>query len=255
MKRFVLVASCLLAVAAYVPTAFAESKTLTVGVKRSMTATLIAPDGPGPYPGVLILHTSAGLERADLDYAKRLSDQGYVCLVPAFMEAYGITAKTRQQTFTSDADDVYGDLVAAIDTLRASNKVSGGKVAAIGFSNGGYFAMWLAATGKVDAGVGYYGAYSGAGTDKELKRFQAVFTATSSPVLILHGTVDRTVPVAVAQRLAYIAKTAGAPYEIELYESINHRFERDLHTDGVKVAADDAWQRTLTFLGRNLSRP
>ena len=78
--------------------------------------------------------------------------------------------------------------------LRANPKVAGGKVAAIGFSNGGYFAMWLAGAGKVDAGVSYYGALSGAGSDKTLSRFKSTFSANSSPVLILHGTSDRTVP-------------------------------------------------------------
>jgi carboxymethylenebutenolidase len=233
----------------------ADSKSLTVGTNRKMDATLISPDGPGPYPGVLVLHTSGGLKQADLDYALKLAEQGYVCLVPAFMDAYGIKATTRQQTFTSSARDIYNDFLNAIDVLRNSDKVAGGKVAAIGFSNGGYFAMWLAATGKVDAGVSYYGALTGAGTDKELTRFSSMFTGTSAPVLILHGMSDATVPVAAAQHLEQIVKRAGSPYEIQFYPGVDHVFERSARNDATIAAAADAWDRTLKFLGEHLRRP
>jgi carboxymethylenebutenolidase len=231
---------------------FAAETSLKVGVKKNMDATLIAPDGPGPYPGVLMLHTSAGLQQADLDYARKLAAQGYVCLVPAFMDAYGIQAKTRQQTFTSDARDIYNDFLAAIDVLKSSDKVAGSKIGAIGFSNGGYFSMWLAATTKVDAGVSYYGALSGAGTDKELTRFSSTFDKNSAPVLILHGSDDHTVPVGAARHLGQIVKSAGSPYELQIYEGADHVFERDLRNDAQKAAAADAWDRTIKFFGEKL---
>lgn len=254
MTRFrIACASALAALVLAAPT-FAETQTLTIGVKRHMEATLFAPDGPGPYPGVLILHTSGGLKSADLDYAKRLTEQGYVTLVPAFMEAYGITAMSRVQTFTSDAENVYGDLANGADVLRAHPKVAGGKIAAIGFSNGGYFAMWLAGSSKIDAGISYYGALSGAGSDKTLSRFRSVFNEKSSPILILHGTSDRTVPVASAERLADIAQEAGSPFAIQLYKNADHQFERDLRNDAMRAAAEDAWGRTLAFLQARLGR-
>ncbi len=135
-----------------VPTC-AETANVMVGVKQNMHAVLIAPDGGGPYPAILLLHTSGGLRQADLDYGQRLSQQGYVVLVPAFLAAYGITPRGRMATFTTDADAIYADFVAALDMLERDPRVAGRKLGAIGFSNGGYFAMWLAATGKVQAGV------------------------------------------------------------------------------------------------------
>jgi len=98
-----------------------------------------------------------------------------------------------------DAGPIYADLVDAVTVLQHTGGVNGAKIGAVGFSNGGYFALWLAATSKVQARVSYYGALSGAGTDKSLARFAQVFTASSSPVLILHGTADDTVPVAAAR--------------------------------------------------------
>jgi carboxymethylenebutenolidase len=239
------------------PAAALTSTNVMVGVKQNMQAILIAPDDSGPHPGVLVLHTSGGLEQADLDFAKRLAGNGYVCLVPSFMAAYGITAASRGLTFTTDAGPIYADFIQALDMLRTSDKVHGSKLGAVGFSNGGYFAAWLAATGKVQAAVGYYGAYSGAGTDRTLGRFKEAFNAASTPLLILHGTGDTVVPVQAAQTLAEIARAARAPVEIHLYGGATHVFDRGsagkraLGTLSPEVAAD-AWTRTLAFYAAHL---
>lgn len=229
----------------------AGQTTVMVGVKHKMRAILITPESDGPHPGILLLHTSGGLSQEDIDFGQRLAQQGYVVLVPAFLEAYGITARTRYSAFTTDAEAIFADFGAALDMLRQNPQVAGSKLGALGFSNGGYFAMWLAATGKVQAGVSYYGALSGAGTDKALDRFRAVFNRKSSPVLILHGMADQTVPVAAAQRLGDIVAAAGSSYEIHLYDGAGHRFDRE---PGLESTAEDAWQRTLAFLASNLKQ-
>lgn len=231
-----------------------------------MRATLVTPDGPGPYPGILVLHTSGGLEDADLVFAKALANEGYVCILPAFMAAYGLTATSRQETFTRDATPIYADLASALAVLQSNPKVQGSKLAAIGFSNGGYFAVWLALTNKVQAAVGYYGAYSGAGTDKAQTRFAKIAESSSAPILILHGANDSTVPVQAARRLASILENAHAPYEIQVYPETGHLFDRggfipagtfrrNLRQSassgsdtGDSDAAADAWTRTLRFL-------
>jgi carboxymethylenebutenolidase len=231
--------------------ASAASATIKVGVHQNMNAHLLTPDGPGPYPAILLMHTSGGLQPADMEYAKRLVQEGYVVLIPAFMEAYGIHAKTRQLTFTTHAPAVYADFVASLEFLKHHEKVDGKKLGAIGFSNGGYFALWLAATRQVRAGISYYGALSGAGTDSHLSRFREVFTGTSAPVLVLHGTDDSTVPINIAIRLGALLTAAQSPHELQRYAGAEHRFERDRGASN-ETAAADAWQRTLGFLGNSL---
>jgi dienelactone hydrolase len=189
----------------------------------------------------------------DLEFAKRLVKEGYVVLVPYFLQAYGIEAKTRQATFTTYAQPIYADFVACLKLLRDNPKVDGKKLGAIGFSNGGYFALWLAATGQVQAGVSYYGALTGAGTDKSLDLFRQVFTSGSSPVLILHGEKDSTVSVQKAIELDSLLTAAKSPHEYHQYPGAEHRFDRDRGGRN-KEAAADAWQRTQAFLNKTLGR-
>lgn len=246
----VIVAASVLWALSVVP-ALADSTTLKVGVNKNMDAHLMTPDGPGPYPAVLVLHTSGGLQSGDLEFAKRLVQEGYVALVPAFLDAYGIGQKTRQAAFTTHSQSIYADFIASLDLLRRNEKVNGKKLGAVGFSNGGYFALWLGATGQVQAGVSYYGAITGAGTDRSLSRFSQAFTNTSAPVLVLHGTNDSIVPVRSAIELDSILTAAQSPHEFHQYAGAEHRFDRDRGASN-EAAAADAWRRTQAFLSKIL---
>jgi carboxymethylenebutenolidase len=230
----------------------AKSTTVHIGT-GNMAAILMTPDGPGPYPALLVLHTSGGMECADTDFAKRMVNEGYVVLVPYFLQAYGIQPKMRAEAFTTYAQDIYSDFVAGLNLLRNNPKVDGKKLGAIGFSNGGYFALWLAATDQVQAGVSYYGALTGAATDRSLGLFREVFTSGSAPVLILHGDKDSIVPVEKAILLDSILTAAQSPHEFHQYPGAGHRFERDGGASN-KAAAADAWQRTKDFLSKTLNK-
>ena len=242
----------LVAIPAARPAAAASTTDIIVGVNHNMHAMLVVPDGPGPYPAVLVLHTSNGFSPGDVRFAEALAEQGYVSLIPKFMEAYRITPQGRAATFTTYGDQIYADFIGAVAMLRQSDNVKGRKVGAVGFSNGGYFAAWLAMTAKVDAAVSYYGAYSAAGADRGLSRFQSVARAGGSPLLMFHGGNDSTVPIATAEHLSAILAAARTPFEFQRYGSAGHAFER---SGDDPAAAQDAWQRTLAFFRMHLQQP
>jgi carboxymethylenebutenolidase len=233
----------------------AETSAVEFGVHRRMSAELMMPDGPGPFPAILLLHTAAGMEAYDLDYARRLKGEGYVVLAPYFLRAYPaftLLKAGRRQIFTTHGPSIYDDLVAGLALLRAERKVSGKRVGAVGFSAGGFFAVWLAATGQVQAGVSYYGALTAAGGDDQLERYRRLFNHASSPVLILHGTEDGTVPFAAAVMLDSILTAAQTPHEFYRYP-VGHRFDR-YGVPASERAAADAWQQTRAFLARTLRK-
>jgi carboxymethylenebutenolidase len=248
-----------------VPSHAATHTSVMVGVRGAMHADVFEPDGPGPYPGLILLHTSSGLQDADLDTARQLTDEGYVCLVPSFMAAYHLTYETRRETFERDGDAIFADLVQALGVLKSDPKVQGTSVGAIGFSNGGYFAVWLALTGNVTSAVSYYGAYSAAGSDPAETRFKKLAGPNAAPILILHGENDDIVPVGAARRLAGILREAGAPYEMHLYPDTGHSFDRGAiagklgrnpirgsRPAGDDAATGDAWAQTLAFFRKYL---
>jgi carboxymethylenebutenolidase len=229
------------------------SQTITVGLRKNMEATLFTPNGPGPFPTILVMHTSGGISEADRGYCANLAREGYICIAPAFLRAHGINnPELRRKSFTSEARPIFDDFVEIIGELDALPKAKKGAVGAVGFSNGGFFAMLLAATGRVKVGVSYYGALDGARTQPDLAPFSTRFTSASSPVLVLAGESDAVIGLKPPQKLEEILKTAGSRYEMKYYPNTGHDFDRSGSTGANNaVSAADAWQRTLAFLRAN----
>jgi len=227
------------------------SKTVTVGVRKNMEATLYIPAGSGPFPSVLVMHTSFGVTEADRGYCANLAKEGYICIVPAFLRAHGIKEEIRQKAFTSEAKSIMADFVEIIGELNALPQAKHGAVGAVGFSNGGFFAAMLAALHKVNAAVSYYGALNGAGTNGDLHRFKERFTSASAPLLILAGDSDATIGTQPPTHLAQILKDTGAPYELKMYPGTGHSFDRSGSAPNNAASAADAWPRTLAFLRAN----
>ena len=219
-----------------------------LGVKHNIRTAVFGPDGPGPFPGMLVLEKSLGVEPLTLAYAKRLADAGYVCFVPYYMEAYGLTGPRRAESLTRSAETIYADLAEAADELQHHAKVNGSKIGAVGFSNGGFFTVLLAARGKVQAGIDYYGAITGFGTDKELFRIKTALTPQSSPMLLLVGDKDGYYRPTL--HLGALLRDAGVPHLVHVYPGGPHEFEKFSAQD-----ADDAWSRVVQFIGRWLKSP
>lgn len=250
------IAALLVACAALVQPAAAEeiaSQAMRVGVNHAMEATLYTPVGPGPYATILLLHTSAGLTETDRDWCAKLAREGFICIVPAFLLAHGnLKGELRKISFTTEAQPIFDDFVEIIGELNRLPKARPGATGAIGFSNGGYFALWLAAAQKVKAGVSYYGALNGAGTDPKLMRFQQAFTSQSAPVLELAGEDDTTIGKRPPHHLERILDEAHAPHLVVFYPDAEHDFDRSNSRPGNAAAAADAWRRTLEFFRTNL---
>jgi carboxymethylenebutenolidase len=225
---------------------------VTVGLRRNMEATLFVPKGAGPFPTILEMHTSGGISESDRSYCASLAREGYICIAPAFLRAYGITSETRRKSFTSDAHAIYDDFVNIIRYQQDLPQAKRGATGAVGFSNGGFFAALLAATSAVRAAVSYYGAFNGAGTDVMLSNMQSRWRANSAPILILAGENDATIGTKAPRILESIIRGAGGRYELKMYPDTGHDFDRSGVTGpGNAAATADAWRRTLTFLRAN----
>jgi len=222
-------------------------------VRKNMESTLYVPKGAGPFPSILVMHTSCGISEADRGYCANLAREGYICQAPAFLRAYGITSgELRKKSFTTDARAILEDFRSIVLEMQAMPMAKKGAACVIGFSNGGYFAAMIAAGGRVQAAVSYYGTFTGANTDPTMSRMRERWNGASSPLLILAGEGDTTIGAETPRKLAEIIQAAGGRYEIKMYPGAGHDFDR-AGTTGPNnaAAAADAWQRTLAFLRAN----
>jgi carboxymethylenebutenolidase len=232
--------------------ALAESRTVAVGVKGNMEATLYTPEGRGPFPSVVVIHTSQGLTEVDRQYCARLAREGFICIVPAFLRAYGIKQDMKMAAFTTDREAILADFRQIIGVLGRLPTAKPGAVGAVGFSNGGLFSVLLAAQQQLKAGVAYYGALVGVMQPLANNPFLQSFSAASAPVLLLAGENDTTMGMAPVRRLETIIKAAGASCELIVYPDAEHGFDRNNLRPGNGAAGADAWARTLAFLRKNV---
>lgn len=233
------------------PALAVEQKTVSdLGIRKNMRAEFLLPEGEGPFPGVLVLHTSSGVSPADLRFAHQLALEGYAGLVPYYFDAYGIGYGSRHLASDYYAEQIFADLVDALEYMKKNPKINKQKLGAVGFSMGGYFAVILAAKRMVSAGVSYYGVFSGGRAITLKYNFVDVFTGESSPVLILHGSSDSTQPVGGAQGLASILDSKKSRYELKIYPGVDHSYDRGKSKDA--KASEDSWNQTVEFLRKHL---
>jgi dipeptidyl aminopeptidase/acylaminoacyl peptidase len=202
--------------------------------------------GEEPKPTVLLLHGCPGLEK-NLDLAVRLRDQGWNSLLFHYRGCWGSAGRYDLRT-------VPRDVTAAVDYLDGCPRVDSGRIAVLGHSMGGWAALVTAAAEPRLRAVAVYGAPAriGAGlrlspdrVEEEFTRFlattpeefavQAAVVAEQTdalaaaaaieprPLLVMHGTADRWVPVAQARELR---ERAGPSCRYVEVEGADHAFSR-----------------------------
>jgi dienelactone hydrolase len=210
-----------------------------------------APSGAGPFPVVIMLHGAGprGMGNEDMeDFCGKLADQGYYT---EFIEYYSQTSDVspgETAEMTKDFPIWIGEIHAGIGALKDNHAVDSKRVGMMGFSLGAYLSLTYGATypDDISAIVEFYG-----GLMPELNSK----AATMPPVLILHGSGDKIVPVSNAKDLDELLTKANRPHEMKLYPGADHGFN---FVSAVmwynKADADDAWDRSLAFLDKYLKK-
>jgi dienelactone hydrolase len=123
-----------------------------------ITATVYHPGGSGPFPGIVVLHTCNGINRALQAKAQRFTSQGYVTIVPDSFGPRGSGPVCASQSIT-DGDRV-PDAYAAANYLRTLSDVRADRIGVIGYSHGGGVVTALVTRPPLakpfQAAVGYY---------------------------------------------------------------------------------------------------
>jgi dienelactone hydrolase len=250
---------------------------VTPGAPVTIEATMVRPAGSGPFPAVVQLHGCAGLEAQSFRWARWLAERGYVALVVDSFGPRGVKGDCRSgpddPPITARFDDAFG----ALRYLQSLPEVRADRVAAIGWSQGGVYAMAVINGPSLDrarrrgvalpvtgfaAGVGVYPGGC----------FSLVGERVVRPLLVLIGEADDWTPAAKCREMVEAMRGRGADATIVTYPGAYHYFdvegqrlevqtqvENDNRPGGFGAtvsyqaeAAGDARRRVEEFLARHL---
>jgi len=139
-----------------------------------------------------------------------------------------------------------GEIRAGIDAMDQNPQIDPKRIALMGFSLGSFLSLSTGATdpGKIAAIVEYYGGLPSA---------LDAMVGNLPPTLIIHGDADQLVPVAQAHALDTMMTDAKRPHEMHIYPGANHAFNFEIPVWYNAADAQDAWQRSLSFLAQYLA--
>jgi dienelactone hydrolase len=225
-----------------------------------LRATLQLPPGPGPFPAIVLLHNSWGIEPFIADYARWFVSLGYAAVVVDSFGPRGTKTPlppNAEPSIKARAFDAYG----ALNYLRTRADIDPGRIGLIGWSHGGAGAFIAA---------GYAMSHDEA-ADRPFRAVIGIYPSCfapirllSAPLLVLTGADDDWQSPGICSAAVDGMDPAGAPGEIHVYPGATHAFDNP-NSRGVMFvypayhnhvynagAARDAHERIRTFLERAL---
>jgi carboxymethylenebutenolidase len=229
-----------------------------------INAYLARPLGPGPFPGLVLIHHLPGWDEWYREATRKFAHHGYIALSPNLYSREGhgtpedVAAKVRGSGGVAD-DQAIGDVAGAIAYMR-SLPYCRSKVGVFGTCSGGRHAYLVACrVAGVDAAIDCWGGRVVMSKD-ELTPKQPVapidYTADlGCPLLGLFGEEDRSpAPEQVAEHERAL-KAHGKMFDFHMYPGAGHGFFYYNRPNYRQEQAVDGWQRIWAFLAAHLGGP
>jgi carboxymethylenebutenolidase len=188
------------------------------GARGEMPAYVAAPQGEGPWPGVVVISDALGMTSDLRHQADWLASEGYLAAAP---DLYYWGGRLRcmfsaMRQMSSGDGEIYRDFATVREWLRGDERCTG-HIGVIGFCMGGGFALMLAATGDYDASSVNYGSLPGDA---------ATTLAEACPIVASYGGRDRSLAKA-PDVLNRALDANDVPHDIEVYPDAGHGFLND----------------------------
>ncbi|MEE9281118.1 MAG: dienelactone hydrolase family protein [Myxococcota bacterium] len=220
------------------------------------------PLGPGPFPGVVVIHHMPGYDPQTKEITRTFAANGYASVCPNlhYRDAPGASpgeaaAAARAAGGVPD-DRCIGDVAGAADYLRSLLSANG-KVGVIGYCSGGRQAYIVACNLPLQAAVDCYGGRVVASAD-ELSPRQPVAPLDMTPdlgcpLLGLFGAEDRNPSPEAVARIQEELDKHGKDYEFHTYDSAGHAFFSVNRPNYRVEAAMDGWEKIWAFFAKHLA--
>jgi carboxymethylenebutenolidase len=208
---------------------------------------LAVPDSPGKHPGVVVLHEDHGLTNWIKSQTRKLAENGYAAIaVDLYRGRVAYDPEYAYELMVSVSPErALRDMEAALHFLAAREDVNKEKIGSVGWSAGGKWSLLLAENDLFLAACVMNSAPL-PGDPAQLRNIRA-------PVLAIFGSEDRSTPSTDVEAFESAMQSAHKSVEIKVYPGVSHAFENPDNTLVYREGpAEDAWQRTVTFLDQHL---
>ena len=224
-----------------------ETETISyAGVNGEMKAYVAKPKNGKKLAAVVVIHENRGLNAHIEDVARRVAKAGFLAIAPNILAPLGELPKNddelRAKFSTLKPEENIQNFSRAFDYL-ATRKDCNGKFGCVGFCWGGAMSNSLAVSvPKLKAAVAYYGRQPDAALVPQIK----------ASLMLHYGGLDERVNAGIPAYEAAL-KANNIPYEIFVYEGVNHAFHNDTApTRYNEAAAKLSWERTIGFFKKKL---
>ena len=228
-----------------------------------MGALLAAPAGRGPFPAIVVVMEAFGLTAHIKHVAERLAREGYVTLAPdlyyrdrgPIVSYHDVPEAIRLMSELGD-EKVLQDMAAAIAFVQQQPNVRPGGVGVTGFCMGGRITFFTACrTPAVAAAAPFYGGGIGSvmvPSERTPKAPLEYAEGLQAPLLLFFGGDDPFIPREEIERIKARLAALGKRADTIVYPGAPHGFFCEDRESYRADAAQDAWQRLLTFFDHHL---
>lgn len=243
-------------------------KMIEISNSISLPAFLSVPDEDKSYPGIILIHEIWGLDNHIKDVTNRYAKEGkYAVLAPDLFAGTPIENAVSPDLFVqmhdpAKRDEAQKKMRAALAPMQSpefakdmvhklqmcfsfleKQTFCNGNIGVLGFCFGGSYSFAMAAAQqKIKAAVPFYGQ---APSEDKIEKINC-------PVLAFYGEQDTNL-VDHLEELKSTMKKYKKDFTSYVYPDTGHAFFNDSNSNRYnKKAADDAWEKSLAFLSKNL---
>lgn len=215
-------------------------------------ALLRLPQGPGPWPAVVIVQDAIGYGPDNEAISARVAAAGFIAILPN-LYARGGRARCIRRVFSdllTKRGRALDDIIAARDHVLDMPECTGA-VGIAGFCMGGQFALVMSPKG-FGASAPFYGT--------PLPRPLAETLEGACPIVASFGRRD-PMGIGAPDKLRKVVADKAIPADIKVYPGAGHSFANQLPGQPLlritgfgyhEAAANDAWNRVFAFFGEHL---
>ena len=220
----------------------------------SMGVYVSTPEGPGPFPSMIVLQHREGVDEFVQEMTRRLAREGYVSVAPELYHWDGPDCKddgATRATRILDAN-IIKDVNSSLGYLQGHPAVQPGRVGIVGFCQGGRGCYLMAGvSSSLKAAVVYYGGNTFSARGDGPSPFERT-KDIHCPMMAHFGEEDENPSPEEVRKFDLELTKYNKPHEFYSYGGAGHAF-MNFSAKSYRPDADKAsWPRTLNFLKKHV---